>query len=423
MIKKILAISVVLLSPIFVSAAELYPAPSYNSGIAITDVSLIKVGPKSYMVPEQPVTAMIPADSVLVGVGVRAGSKTVTTVHLMYRRLLGGGNFGAIETEKFGSKPSHALEVEWVETSKNIAIVGLEFRIDKHDDFTTMNVYYRTFDGSGNLGQTVKRISTGSKPDYNKMEAIYLPNTSGDRVITGLGLVNHDEDVDSMWIYEGVIGTVPPVIVHPPVEIDLNFPDTWWRNETGDLSHERATHVQTVSWNTVNAVKCRYRAKDADQWTAWTDTNSEFDFTIMNGVGIERLNFSVECENASGNSYIASQTYVVLPDPHTGASTTVPSDPFIGLSSAICNGCGPNTSMIIAEVANASSCTFSTIVYTGSGSVETFSSPLSVSLTPTVNRHEIVVAVISAAQTATVSCTGSSATRTVSIPVGGIPVP
>ena len=202
---KTLAVCASMLFSLSASAAEPYPAPYYNSGAYIKDVKLIKVGERSHMVPEQPVTPMLPPDHVLVGVAARAGDKTVTTVHLMYRQVLGDGEFGPVETLRFGSKPDHSLEVRWVADQAKIAIVGLEFRIDKHDDITTMNVHYKTFDANGILGSQISRVSVGSKPDYSLIEAAYSSHAADNKVITGLGLVNHDEDVDSMWIYEGTL--------------------------------------------------------------------------------------------------------------------------------------------------------------------------------------------------------------------------
>lgn len=187
------------------SAAEPYPAPYYNSGAHIQNVKVIKVGERSHMVPEQPTTPMLPPDHVLVGIGARAGDKTVTTVHLMYRQVLGDGEFGPVETLRYGSKPDHSLEVRWVADQAKIAIVGLEFRIDSKDDITTMNVKYKTFDTNGNLSSQINRVSVGSKPNYSLIEAAYSSHAADNKVITGVGLVNHDEDVDSMWIYEGTL--------------------------------------------------------------------------------------------------------------------------------------------------------------------------------------------------------------------------
>lgn len=187
------------------SAYELYPAPLYNSGVYISDVELIKVGESSNMVPEQLITPMIPPDHVLVGIAARAGKRTVTTVHLMSRQVLGNGYFGPVETAKFGSKPDHELEVRWVSDVSKIAIVGLEFRIDSRDDITTMNVGYKTFDENGVLGELISHVSVGTLPNYTLIEAAYSSAAGDNKVITGVGLVNHDEDVDSMWIYEGTL--------------------------------------------------------------------------------------------------------------------------------------------------------------------------------------------------------------------------
>ena len=202
--KALLTVPVILLSNL-VSASEPYPAPYYNSGAKITAVELIKIGERSSMQPEQPVTPMIPSDHVLVGIGARAGTKTVTTVHLMYRQVLDNGQFGPVETEKFGSKPDHELEVRWVNDRENIAIVGLEFRIDKHDDITTMNIKYKNFDANGKLEHQINRVSVGDIPNYGLIEAAYSSEAADNKVITGVGLVNNDEDVDSMWIYEGTL--------------------------------------------------------------------------------------------------------------------------------------------------------------------------------------------------------------------------
>lgn len=204
--RKILALSTSVLLSIATSASafEPYPAPDYNSSIHIVNVKLIKIGERSNLIPEQPMFPMIPPGHVLVGIGARAGDKTVTTVHLMSRQVLGGGEFGPVETHRFGSKPDHSLEVRWVSDQQYIAIVGLEFRIDKHDDFTTMNVLYKAIDSNGKMSNQINRVSVGSKPNYSAIEAAYSSYSFQNKVITGVGLVNHDEDVDSMWIYEGV---------------------------------------------------------------------------------------------------------------------------------------------------------------------------------------------------------------------------
>lgn len=205
---KGLMVSAIALGSIQANAAvETYSAPEYNSGNFIQHVELEKKGPRYYMDPEQPYTPQLDPDQVLVGIGVRAGKTTVTTVRLSYRSIDSEGNFGPIEEKYFGSKPFHEIECEFT-VQEEAAIVGLAFRINGSDDFRFLEVKYRKFGDDGELLENITTV-TGYDYDANRhcndpgthVEAAILPE--GDRVITGVGIVNHDEDVDSLWIYRG----------------------------------------------------------------------------------------------------------------------------------------------------------------------------------------------------------------------------
>ncbi|ALU42923.1 MULTISPECIES: hypothetical protein [Pseudoalteromonas] len=199
-------------SLVMLSASTVY-ANDYNSGYYITDVDVYKYGERATMVPEQPQMPELLADHVLVGIGARAGKTTVTTITLWYRQILGNGEFGPLESTNYGSKPSHELECQYVNTQDKIAITGMEWRINGSDDIAALRVSYRKFDSQGNLGTRIY-YGTGVKsndqsktcydPGSGGIEVSYFPPASGNTsVVTGVGLVNHNENMDSMWLYRG----------------------------------------------------------------------------------------------------------------------------------------------------------------------------------------------------------------------------
>ncbi|MBR8845753.1 hypothetical protein [Pseudoalteromonas sp. JC3] len=202
--KHILPVAALILSPL---------VQANNSGYYITDVDVYKYGERATMVPEQnPIPMLIP-DHVLVGIGARAGNTTVTTVTLWYRQILGNGEFSPIYSKNYGSKPSHELECQYVNTSDNIAITGMEWRINGSDDIAALRVSYRKFDSQGNLGSEIfygtgvkstNQSKTCYDPGSGGIEVSYFPPASGNNsVVTGVGLVNHNENMDSMWLYRG----------------------------------------------------------------------------------------------------------------------------------------------------------------------------------------------------------------------------
>ncbi len=197
---------------------EEYFYPDYNSGKFITNVVNDKDGNQTNLRPEQPTVPQLDRDQVLVGIGVRSGATTVTRVMLHYRSIetYEDGQYkglSEIRPKSFGEKKDHVLECSLL-IPEDGAIVGLGFRIDGKDDFRFLEARYRSINQDGTLDGQIKYAygvdyhDNRDCDDYGaKIEAIITP--VGDKVITGVGLVNHDEDVDSLWIYRGDYSHIP----------------------------------------------------------------------------------------------------------------------------------------------------------------------------------------------------------------------
>lgn len=109
----------------------------------------------------------LPADYVLVGVGVRIGGLfTDVTTLVAHARQLEDGKLGDIREFRGGSDPNHGLEV-YCEAPSGYVITGIGGRV-KGADMTTLHVWSRPFDPeTGELGEVeVEPTRCGSDPNH-----------------------------------------------------------------------------------------------------------------------------------------------------------------------------------------------------------------------------------------------------------------
>jgi len=145
-------------------------------------------------------------DRVLVGVGLRAKSDNITTMHLKYARIDENGNVDTEDTElvKEGTDPNHQLEV-WLQCPKqNEVIVGLGLRA-KSDNVTTMRIYTRTLNTDTGKLEHPDEHRGGSEPDHT-LEVKGLPTTEEDiTLLRGLGLRMRSDNITTMANFYGKV--------------------------------------------------------------------------------------------------------------------------------------------------------------------------------------------------------------------------
>lgn len=148
----------------------------------------------------------LPAGYLLTGVGIRAASKTVTTLVCEGRFLNSNGTMGQRKRFRSGSEPNHDLEVWWA-APDNHAITGFGTRMYEKSIYT-MRVDYRRISRVNNklrLTENVKTAKVGKEPNHS-LEVYYSPppNHNPDRsVFCGLGLRAKDKSIFTMMALIG----------------------------------------------------------------------------------------------------------------------------------------------------------------------------------------------------------------------------
>jgi hypothetical protein len=145
---------------------------------------------------------------VLIGIGMRmSGDEDITTLHLKFQRIYADGTFGPTELRRYGTNPTHALEV-YAEALPGEAIVGVGAGTQSTERIRTLRIWKRPIRWNGSAVRTSGSITAegfGYSP-YGVLDTSYvIPLANTNEVYVGLGATTYNERVTTL---SHLIGTL-----------------------------------------------------------------------------------------------------------------------------------------------------------------------------------------------------------------------
>ncbi|WP_420129868.1 hypothetical protein [Longimicrobium sp.] len=145
---------------------------------------------------------------VLIGIGMRmSGDEDITTLHLKFQRIYEDGTFGPTELRRYGTNPTHALEV-YAEALPGEAIVGVGAGTQSTERIRTLRIWKRPIGWTGSAVRTSGSITAegfGYSP-YGVLDTSYvIPLANTSEVYVGLGATTYNERVTTL---SHLIGTL-----------------------------------------------------------------------------------------------------------------------------------------------------------------------------------------------------------------------
>lgn len=145
---------------------------------------------------------------VLIGIGMRmSGDEDITTLHLKYQRVYADGTFGPTELRRYGTNPTHALEV-YAEAYPGEAIVGVGAGTQSTERIRTLRIWTRPIGWTGSAVRTSGYITTagfGYTPWGTLDTYSVIPAANTDQVYVGLGATTYNERVTTLSHYIGAL--------------------------------------------------------------------------------------------------------------------------------------------------------------------------------------------------------------------------
>jgi len=145
---------------------------------------------------------------VLIGIGMRmSGDEDITTLHLKFQRIYADGTFGPTELRRYGTNPTHALEV-YAEALPGEAIVGVGAGTQSTERIRTLRIWKRPIGWTGSAVRTSGSITAegfGYTP-YGTLDTSYvIPLANTNQVYVGLGATTYNERVTTLSHYLGTL--------------------------------------------------------------------------------------------------------------------------------------------------------------------------------------------------------------------------
>jgi hypothetical protein len=145
---------------------------------------------------------------VLIGIGMRmSGDEDITTLHLKYQRIYADGTPGPTELRRYGSNPTHSLEV-YAEALPGEAIVGVGAGTQSTERIRTLRIWKRPIRWTGSAVRTSGYMTAegfGYSPGGYLDTSYVLPLESTDQVYVGLGATTYNERVTTLAHYIGTL--------------------------------------------------------------------------------------------------------------------------------------------------------------------------------------------------------------------------
>ena len=138
----------------------------------------------------------VPDGCVVTGLGFRAAYDNITTMHCRYHRLSSDGKLTDPKEVYLGSEAEHGCEAKVLLPDGWVA-VGFGAAGEPEWDVTLLRIWARPLRPDGTLGE-MKTFSAGKKPDRGTEREAIL--TEPDRVLTGVGLRFHHNDIGGIYI-------------------------------------------------------------------------------------------------------------------------------------------------------------------------------------------------------------------------------
>ena len=138
---------------------------------------------------------------VLIGIGMRmSGDEDITTLHLKYQRIYADGTLGPTELRRYGTNPTHSLEV-YAEALPGEAIVGVGAGTQSTERIRTLRIWKRPIGWTGSAIRTSGSITAegfGYSPGGTLDASYVIPATNTNEVYVGLGATTVNERVTTI---------------------------------------------------------------------------------------------------------------------------------------------------------------------------------------------------------------------------------